>query len=259
MKQEIMEITAQRLLAPRIYEMTLTGELVKEMSVPGQFVHLRVPRNDLLLRRPISINHIDQENGTFRIIYRVEGDGTRVFSELKPGDKLDVMGPLGNGFQLSEIHAGDIVYIIGGGIGIPPLYELSKQVIALGAKPIHFLGYASKEVMYYENEFRELGETRIATDDGTYGIHGNVGNLLVVSEEIPTVVFSCGANGMLRAVENLYLHKVDNVQLSLEARMACGMGACYACVCHLQEDETGKKSVKVCDEGPIFPAGKVVL
>lgn len=259
MKQEIMEITAQRLLAPRIYEMTLTGELVKEMSVPGQFVHLRVPRNDLLLRRPISINHIDQENGTFRIIYRVEGDGTRVFSELKPGDKLDVMGPLGNGFQLSEIHAGDIVYIIGGGIGIPPLYELSKQVIALGAKPIHFLGYASKEVMYYENEFRELGETRIATDDGTYGIHGNVGNLLVVSEEIPTAVFSCGANGMLRAVENLYLHKVDNVQLSLEARMACGMGACYACVCHLQEDETGKKSVKVCDEGPIFPAGKVVL
>lgn len=132
-------------------------------------------------------------------------------------------------------------------------------MIALGARPVHFLGYASKEVMYYEEEFRALGETRIATDDGTYGVHGNVGNLLLAASEIPQAVFSCGANGMLRAVEQLYLGKVNNVQLSLEARMACGMGACYACVCHLQDDETGQKSLKICDEGPIFPAGKVVL
>ncbi|WP_337248047.1 dihydroorotate dehydrogenase electron transfer subunit [Candidatus Enterococcus willemsii] len=259
MKQEMMEIASQRLLAPRIYEMTLKGQLVKEMSVPGQFLHLRVPQNDLLLRRPISVNDINHEKGTCRIIYRVEGDGTRVFSEMQAGDKIDVMGPLGNGFQLSDIHAGDTVYIVGGGIGIPPLYELSKQLIALGAKPVHFLGYASKEVMYYEEEFRALGETHIATDDGTYGVHGHVGYLLAEADETPAAVFSCGANGMLKAVEQKYLSIVENVQLSLEARMACGMGACYACVCHLQEDKTGQKSVKVCDEGPIFPAGKVVL
>jgi dihydroorotate dehydrogenase electron transfer subunit len=254
-----MEITAQRLLAPRIYEMTLKGALVEQMEVPGQFLHLRVPQNDLLLRRPISINDINHEEGTCRIIYRVEGDGTRVFSEMKVGDKLDVMGPLGNGFQLSELHAGDTAFIVGGGIGIPPLYELSKQLIAKGVTPVHFLGFASKEVMYYEEEFLALGDTYIATDDGSYGTHGHVGHLLAQMMEQPNAVFSCGANGMLRAVESRYLGKIANVQLSLEARMACGMGACYACVCHLQEDESGQKSVKICDEGPIFPAGKVVL
>ena len=259
MKQELMEIIAQRLLAPRIYEMTLKGALVEQMEVPGQFLHLRVPQNDLLLRRPISINDINHEEGTCRIIYRVEGDGTRVFSEMKVGDKLDVMGPLGNGFQLSELHAGETAFIVGGGIGIPPLYELSKQLIAKGVTPVHFLGFASKEVMYYEEEFLALGDTYIATDDGSYGTHGHVGHLLAQMMEQPNAVFSCGANGMLRAVESRYLGKVANVQLSLEARMACGMGACYACVCHLQEDESGQKSVKICDEGPIFPAGKVVL
>jgi dihydroorotate dehydrogenase electron transfer subunit len=239
--------------------MTLKGALVEQMEVPGQFLHLRVPQNDLLLRRPISINDINHEEGTCRIIYRVEGDGTRVFSEMKVGDKLDVMGPLGNGFQLSELHAGDTAFIVGGGIGIPPLYELSKQLIAKGVTPVHFLGFASKEVMYYEEEFLALGDTYIATDDGSYGTHGHVGHLLAQMMEQPNAVFSCGANGMLRAVESRYLGKIANVQLSLEARMACGMGACYACVCHLQEDESGQKSVKICDEGPIFPAGKVVL
>ena len=259
MKQELMEITSQRLLAPRIYEMTLKGALVEQMVVPGQFLHLRVPQNDLLLRRPISINDINHEEGTCRIIYRVEGDGTRVFSEMKAGDRIDVMGPLGNGFQLSGLHEGDTAFIVGGGIGIPPLYELSKQLIARGVTPVHFLGFASEEVMYYEEEFCALGDTYIATDDGSYGVHGHVGHLLAEINQQPDAVFSCGANGMLRAVEQRYLGNVSNVQLSLEARMACGMGACYACVCHLQEDESGQKSVKVCDEGPIFPAGKVVL
>lgn len=260
MKQEMMEIVKQRQLAPRIFEMTLKGELVQQMNTPGQFIHLRVPRADLLLRRPISINFIDQEAGICRIIYRVEGDGTKVFSEMTVGDKLDVMGPLGNGYDLSNLQAGDEVYVVGGGIGIPPMYQLSKELLKKGVKPIHFLGYASKEVAYYQEEFIELGDTRFATDDGTFGIHGNVGNLLLdaVAEGQPKAVFACGANGMLKAVESIFKGH-DNVQLSLEARMACGMGACYACVCHLQDDETGTKSVKVCDEGPIFQAGKVVL
>lgn len=260
MKQEMMEIVKQRQLAPRIFEMTLKGELVQQMNTPGQFIHLRVPRADLLLRRPISINFIDQEAGICRIIYRVEGDGTKVFSEMAAGDMLDVMGPLGNGYDLSGLQAGDEVYVVGGGIGIPPMYQLSKELLKKGVTPIHFLGYASKEVAYYQDEFIELGDTRFATDDGTFGIHGNVGNLLLdaVAEGKPKAVFACGANGMLKAVESIFKGH-DNVQLSLEARMACGMGACYACVCHLQDDETGTKSVKVCDEGPIFQAGKVVL
>lgn len=259
MKQELMTIVSQKNLAPKIYEMTLSGKLVQEMKTPGQFLHIRVPRQDLLLRRPISLNQIDLSQNTCRIIYRVEGDGTRVFSELKAGDFLDVLGPLGNGFDLSQLATGDQAYIIGGGIGIPPLYELSRQLVKRGVTPVHFLGFASKEVLYYEKEFCALGETRIATDDGSYGVHGNVGNLLLAdSSAPPAAVFACGSNGLLKTVEQLY-QQHPNTQLSLESRMACGIGACYACVCHLQEDETGEKSVKVCDEGPIFSVGKVVL
>ncbi len=258
MKQEQMVIIDQRQLAPRIYELTLKGALVREMNTPGQFLHIRVPRADLLLRRPISINQIDHENNTCRIIYRIEGEGTAVFSELEAGDSLDVLGPLGNGFDLSDLVPGDEVFVVGGGIGIPPLYELSKQLKRKGIVPIHFLGFASKDVLYYEEEFSALGETRIATDDGTYGVHGNVGNLLLSTDNMPKAVFACGSNGLLKTVEQLY-SKHPNVQLSLESRMACGVGACYACVCHRPDDRTGTKSVKVCDEGPIFKIGEVVL
>lgn len=256
MKQEMMTIVRQQQLAPRIYEMVLTGKLVEQMKRPGQFIHIRVPRADLLLRRPISINQIDQDQATCTIIYRIEGDGTKVFAELEAGDKLDVMGPLGNGFDLSGLSQGDKAFIVGGGIGVPPLYELSKQLKKQGVEVIHFLGFASKEHVYYAEAFQALGDTRFSTDDGSFGIQGNVGNLLLATEEKPTAVFACGNNGLLKTVEQLY-GEVENVQLSLESRMACGMGACYACVCHVAEDPS--KSVKVCDDGPVFQAGEVVF
>lgn len=260
-----MTITKQRQLAPRIYEMTLAGDLVQEMDKSGQFLHIRVPRADMLLRRPISINVIDKKAGTCRIIYRTEGAGTRIFAELQAEDRLDVLGPLGNGFDLTGIQAGEQVYIIGGGIGIPPLYELSRRILALGAVPIHFLGFANSEVMYYTEEFKALGDCRFATDDGSFGLHGNVGNLLLnalaeadYQKNPPAAVFACGNNGLLKTVDQLFSDH-PNAQISLESRMACGVGACYACVCHVADDETGQKSVKVCDQGPIFPVGKVVI
>lgn len=255
-----MTVVSQKQLAPRIFQMVLTGELVNEMKKPGQFIHIKVPRADLLLRRPISLNQIDSEKQTCTIIYRVEGDGTRIFSELSQGDKLDVMGPLGNGFDIDMLQKGQKAFVVGGGIGIPPMYELSKQLKAKGVEVIHFLGYASKEVAYFQQEFIALGETRFATDDGSFGISGNVGNLLLdtLNDEEPDAIFACGANGMLKAVAQLFPAN-PNVFLSLEQRMACGMGACYACVCHKKDDETGTKSVKVCDEGPIFRASEVAL
>lgn len=260
MKQEMMTIVSQKQLAPRIFELVLSGQLVQEMKTPGQFLHIKVPRADLLLRRPISLSQINQEKGECTIIYRVEGDGTKVFSEMNPGEQLDVMGPLGNGFSYDFLEKDQVAFVIGGGIGIPPMMELSKRLTAQGVKVIHFLGYASKEVMYYQEEFMAQGECRFSTDDGTYGIHGNVGNLLLdaVQEIAPDAVYACGANGMLKMVDQLFPDH-PNAYLSLESRMACGMGACYACVKHLQDDETGSKSVKVCDEGPVFPTGKVVL
>ncbi|MFK4565612.1 dihydroorotate dehydrogenase electron transfer subunit [Enterococcus sp. UD-01] len=257
MKQELMTIISQKQLAPRIFQMTLQGELVKEMGKPGQFIHIKVPRADMLLRRPISLNQIDKKAKTCTIIYRTEGEGTKVFSELTAGDQLDVMGPLGNGFDLDCLEEGQTAFVIGGGIGIPPMYELSKQLKQKGIKVIHFLGYASKEVAYFEDEFAALAETRFATDDGSFGVKGHVGHLLTAADvEVPDAVYACGANGMLKMVAEVFADN-SNVFLSLEQRMACGMGACYACVCHVPEDET--KSVKVCDEGPIFRANEVVL
>ncbi|CAI3392594.1 dihydroorotate dehydrogenase electron transfer subunit [Enterococcus cecorum] len=262
MKQELMTVVSNHQLAPKIFELVLTGQLVKQMHHPGQFLHLRVPQADLLLRRPISINQINQEKQTVTLIYRVQGQGTQVFSQLQAGDQLDCMGPLGNGFSLDGVHAGDEVYIIGGGIGIPPLYELSKRLIEKGVRPMHFLGYANDEVSYYIEEFQALGRTLIATDDGSLGFKGNVGQLLddylSKNTEMPKAVFTCGNNGMLKKVESLFYQKVADVQLSLESRMACGMGACYACVCHKKDDPTKQTSVKVCDEGPIFQAGTVI-
>ncbi|MGF2941808.1 dihydroorotate dehydrogenase electron transfer subunit [Enterococcus xiangfangensis] len=256
MKQEMMTIVRQQELAPKIYELVLSGELVKEIQMPGQFLHIRVPRSDLLLRRPISINQYDQDTGTCTIIYRVEGAGTKCFSELSPGNQLDVMGPLGHGFEIDKLNAGDTAFIVGGGIGVPPLYQLSKDLKAKGVEVVHFLGFGTQEAVYYANEFQALGETHFSTDDGTFGVQGNVGNLLMAKTSQPDAVFACGNNGLLKTVEQLY-SKVENVQLSIESRMACGMGACYACVCHVPGDET--KSVKVCEDGPVFQAGEVIF
>lgn len=254
-----MTVLAQTQLAPNIYKLTLQGELVGEMKTPGQFLHIKVPRGDLLLRRPISINAIDQESMTCQLIYRIEGAGTRVFSQLVAGDTLDVLGPLGNGFDLSQVKPNDTVFLVGGGIGVPPLYELSRQIKKLGAKPVHFFGFASKEVMYDQALFEDLGDCYWTTDDGSFGVKGHVGTLLAAYTAMePAAVFACGNKGLLKVVDHLYA-KHPNAQLSLEARMACGIGACYGCVCHVAGDETGTKSVKVCDEGPVFPVGKVVF
>lgn len=259
MKQEMMEIVNQVELAPRIFEMTLKGELTQEMVTPGQFIHIRVPRTDLLLRRPISLAEINQDNQTCKIIYRVEGDGTKYFSQCEIGDKLDCLGPLGNGFDISMVEEKDVVYVIGGGIGVPPLYELGRRLKQKGAT-IYFLnGFASKEVTYYEEEFKELGELLIATDDGSYGVHGHVGKLIdevTTKTSSPKAIYACGAPGLLRAVEASF-EDHPHVYLSMEERMACGVGACYACVC--QSKENPKVNKKVCDEGPIFKAGEVII
>lgn len=258
MLQEMMTVVAQKSLAPKIYEMRLAGELVKEMNQPDQFLHILIPRSDLLLRRPISIAEIIPEKNECVIIYRIEGDGTASLADLKAGDQLDVMGPLGNGFQIEEVQPGQTAYIVGGGIGVPPLYELSKQLVKKGVKVKHFFGFANKEVIFYEEAFKQLGEVNIATDDGSSGFHGHVGHLLdQVAEQAPDVLYACGSKGLLLAVESRY--EGQNAYFSLEARMACGMGACYACVCHKKSDPTGNESLKVCDEGPVFKVGEVVL
>ncbi|WP_199426008.1 dihydroorotate dehydrogenase electron transfer subunit [Thermaerobacillus caldiproteolyticus] len=256
MKRENMTIVHQERIAENIYAMTLTGDLVAEMNRPGQFVHIKItPQADPLLRRPLSLCHIDKEAGQCTIIYRKEGMGTTLLSQKRPGETVDVLGPLGNGFPLDVIKAGQTALIVGGGIGVPPLYELSKQLVKKGISVIHVLGFQSKDVMFYENEFVKLGETYVATVDGSCGTKGFVTDVIAERSIFFDVLYACGPKPMLKALERAFPHK--EVYLSLEERMGCGIGACFACVCRVSNSKTAYK--KVCSDGPVFKAGEVVL
>ncbi|MCA1028404.1 dihydroorotate dehydrogenase electron transfer subunit [Cytobacillus kochii] len=257
-KQELCQVIDQTEIATNIYELTVKGELVHEMKEPGQFVHLKVNNGiSPLLRRPISIANINQDEETFTMIYRAEGKGTRLLATLQQGDLLDVLGPLGHGFPVEETEACDTALLVGGGIGVPPLYELSQRLTANGVKVIHVLGHQTKNAVFYEEEFKQLGPTFIATADGSYAYSGFVTDIIKNENITFDVLYTCGPTPMLRALEQEYRHK--KVFLSLEERMGCGIGACFACVCHTAEDPTGVSYKKVCSDGPVFKAGEVVI
>ncbi|MBE1553531.1 dihydroorotate dehydrogenase electron transfer subunit [Sporosarcina limicola] len=255
--QDRMKVIKQRQVAKNNFEMKLSGKLVGEITSPGQFVHIRVADSfEPLLRRPISIASIDKEAGEMTIIYRAEGRGTTILSERRVGDEVDVLGPLGNGFPVDETAEGETAILIGGGIGVPPLYELSKQLTAKGVKCVHVLGFQSADVVFYEDEFKVLGETHIVTVDGTHGTKGFVTTVMEKLGDDFATYYSCGPMPMLNAVETMYAGKKGF--LSFEQRMGCGIGACFACVCQTTEG-TEKAYVKVCSDGPVFPAGVVAI
>lgn len=256
-----MLVVQQKMIAPKIFELVLQGELVKEISMPGQFLHCKPAREDLLLRRPISVSSIDRGNNRCTIIYRIEGDGTKSMSEMVSEETMDVLGPLGHGFPVEEITPNETVVIIGGGIGIPPLYEVARQAHRRGAKVISFLGFATKDVIYYVEEFKQLGEVIVSTDDGSFGEKGHIG--ISLDRHLPQIkadaVYACGAKGMLAKVDQVF-YDHPRAYISMEERMACGVGACYACVCHVKDQKDQSLSMKkVCDEGPVFKTGEVVL
>lgn len=257
-KKELCQIVSQAEIAEHIFKLTLQGELVREMDEPGQFVHLKVSNHaEPLLRRPISISDINKKENQFTMIYRAEGRGTSLLSERKPGEVVDVLGPLGKGFPIEAVSAGEVALLVGGGIGVPPLYELSKQLVKRGVKVIHVLGFQSEKVVFYEEDFTKLSETYVATVDGSYGTKGFVTNIIEDRKLKFDVLYSCGPTPMLKALEHNYQDK--KVYLSLEERMGCGIGACFACVCHTGDDPTGHTYKKVCSDGPVFKAGEVLL
>ncbi|QFT88805.1 Dihydroorotate dehydrogenase B (NAD(+)), electron transfer subunit [Bacillus sp. THAF10] len=258
MKKAWMTVVSQKEIACNIYEMVMEGELVSKMSSPGQFVHIRISEGlDTLLRRPISISSIIPEKQQCKITYRAEGKGTKLLALKQPGEMLDVLGPLGNGFSIQHLQRGDHALIVGGGIGVPPLLELTKQLHGKGVSTSHVLGFQSKNDVFYKNDFSYFGDTYVTTVDGSYGKEGYVTNLLEEINPEFTTLFSCGPTPMLKAIETMY--PKNDVYLSLEERMGCGIGACFACVCHLQGDPEGYAYKKVCTDGPVFKAGEVVL
>lgn len=256
--KEICKVVNQVKIAEDIFELTVRANLASDISSPGRFVHIRVTNGfDPLLRRPISISSFDKENGLFTMIYRVDGKGTALLSEIRNGEEIDILGPLGNGFPVEETAIGETALLVGGGIGVPPLYELSKQLKAKGVKVVHILGFQTANAMFYEKKFLENGETYIATVDGTYGTKGFVTDVIEGLELDFHTLYACGPRPMLKALEERYPGK--KVFLSLEERMGCGIGACFACVCKDANDPSGVSYKKVCSDGPVFRAGEVLF
>jgi dihydroorotate dehydrogenase electron transfer subunit len=255
-KKDLSRIVSQREIAEDIYELTVKSTLVDEMMTPGQFVHIRVSKAPVpLLRRPISISSIDKETSQFTMIYRKDGQGTSLLAEMKSGQEIDILGPLGNGFPVDEMQAGETALLVGGGIGVPPLYELSKQLTEKGVRVLHVLGFQSESSVFYEEEFSHNGETYIATVDGSYGKKGFVTDIMKDLQF--DCIYTCGPTPMLRAIEKQYANQ--KMFLSLEERMGCGIGACFACVCKTVSDPNGVSYRKVCSDGPVFRGGEVLI
>lgn len=252
---ENMKVIVQEEIAPAIFELVLEGDMVEAMKA-GQFLHLRVPDDAHLLRRPISISSIDKVKNQCHLIYRIEGSGTAIFSTLKTGDHIDVMGPQGNGFDLSNLDQRSHVLLVGGGIGVPPLLEVAKELHERGVKITTVLGFATKDAVILEDELAQYSQVFVTTDDGSYGIKGNVSVVINEFANEFDAVYSCGAPGMMKYInQTFYDH--PRAYLSLESRMACGMGACYACVLKVPDSET--VSHRVCEDGPVFKTGTVIL
>ncbi|MCA0969342.1 dihydroorotate dehydrogenase electron transfer subunit [Halobacillus litoralis] len=247
MRREWMTITEHEEIARATFRMVLKGQIATEVREPGQFVHIQVSEK-FYLRRPVSIAEVKED--TVTLLYKVMGDGTEALTKKHVGDQVDVLGPAGNGFPL-DVREGAHALLVGGGIGVPPLYQLAKQLRRQGVRVTAVLGFQSGAEAFFTKEFTELGDVRVATNDGTLGHQGLVTDVL--DGEFDTY-FACGPTGMLRAVSE----KMEGVPgyLSMEERMGCGIGACLACVVP-SNDEKGYR--RICCDGPVFNAKEVVL
>ena len=236
MKQSIFEIFSNEALTDCVYKMVLGGD-TSAITAPGQFVNIRL--DGMFLRRPISVCDFDEN--TLTIIYKVVGKGTEAMSGMCPGTKLDILTGLGNGYDLSL--SGDQPVLLGGGVGVPPMYNLAKKLLEQGKKVTVILGFNTKSEIFYEDEFRKLGcDVIVATADGSYGVKGFATTPL--ADLHYTYFYTCGPEPMLKAV---YKATSTSGQMSFEERMGCGFGACMGCSC---KTITGNK--RICKEGPVL-------
>ncbi|MGB7594447.1 MAG: dihydroorotate dehydrogenase electron transfer subunit [Erysipelotrichaceae bacterium] len=256
MIQEKQTILSNIEIAPDIYELTLSGDMVDTM-IPGQFVHIQVPREDLLLRRPISIATIDFKLKCYTILIRADGEGTQSICNAHAGSLLDVLGPLGNGFNLDFLPADAKVLLLGGGIGVPPLLGLAQELQKQHAEIHTILGFRSKSAVICEEDFKTYGKTTVSTDDGSHGILGTVSTIydLLYKDTSFDAVYACGPKGLNRMVNQRFADH-PHAYISLEERMGCGIGACAACVCQKQNSVD---NIKVCQHGPVFHTGEVIV
>lgn len=245
-------VASQERIATGIYSMWLDAEPIAKEAVPGQFISVYSKDGANLLPRPISICEIDKENRRLRIVYRVVGKGTDEFSKCVAGDTLAIMGPLGNGFTLKDKKA----LLIGGGIGVPPMLELAKS---LDCEFAMVAGY--RDELFLNEEFEKLGNFYVATDDGSVGTKGTVIDAIKANDIKADIIYACGPTPMLRAIKEYAIASGIEAQISMEEKMACGIGACLACVCKSKDkdEHTNVNNKRICKDGPVFDAREVEL
>lgn len=246
-------IISQERIAPDVYSLWLKTEQIAQYAKAGQFISIYSDDGSRMLPRPISICEIDKNDGALRLVYRIAGKGTAEFAEKSTGMELSILGPLGNGFPLKNKKA----FLIGGGIGIPPMLELAKQ---LACEKQIVLGYRNVDMFLLE-EFKKQGKVYVATEDGSFGSHGNVLDAIRENGLDADIIYACGPTPMLRALKQYAAENGIECWISLEEKMACGIGACLACVCKSKEvdDHTNVHNKRICKEGPVFRAEEVEL
>ena len=256
-EKELAVIHSQEQLADGIFSMWIKTKAA-ESAAPGQFISMYTNDGSKLLPRPISICEIDREQGMLRVVYRVTGEntGTEEFSEMKAGDTLPVIGPLGNGFPL-EAAKGKKAFLMGGGIGVPPILELARQIDC--EKQI-IVGYRDAQT-FLKKEFEQNGTVYISTEDGSVGTKGNVMDAIRENQLDADIIYACGPTPMLRAIKDYAEGKGIPCYISLEERMACGIGACLACVCKSKEVDhhSHVHNKRICKDGPVFLSTEVEL
>ncbi|MBR6698040.1 MAG: dihydroorotate dehydrogenase electron transfer subunit [Lachnospiraceae bacterium] len=243
-------ILSQEPLASDVYSMWIKTDNVAANAKPGQFIAVYSKDGSRILPRPISICEVGE--GKIRIVYRVVGKGTDEFSRLQADDYVEIMGPLGNGYTLQDKKA----ILIAGGIGIPPMLELAKQ---LKCEKQVVLGY--RDELFLNKEFEPYANVTIATENGSYGTKGNVLDAIRENAITGDVIYACGPTPMLRAIKQYALDNDIEAYVSLEEKMACGIGACLACVCKSKEvdEHTHVHNKRICKDGPVFNVKEVEL
>lgn len=247
--KETAEVLRNECIATGIYSTVIKTDIALTAK-PGQFISVYTKNDSKLLPRPISICEINKEEKTLRIVYRVVGYGTDEFSKYHSGDSITVLGPLGNGFPELDEKA----IIIGGGIGIPPMLQLSKT---LNCEKSIVLGY--RDELFLNDQFEAYGDVYIATEDGSAGTKGNVIDAIKACGVEGKVIYACGPMPMLRGIKKYAEENGIKAYISLEERMACGVGACLGCVCKTKkiDDHSKVNNARICADGPVFDADDV--
>ena len=256
MKEKSMAcVLSQAELAPGIFDLWLQTGMAANAK-PGQFIGVYPKNASTLLPRPISICEVNEDKTALRIVYRVAGAGTAEFSGLKEGDRVAILGTLGNGFPL-EAGKGKKCFLMGGGIGVPPILQLSKE---LAAEKSIFLGYRDG-ALFLKEDFEKYGNVFVATEDGSNGTKGNVMDAIAASGLEADVIYACGPMPMLRAIKRYAQEKGIQAYISLEEHMACGVGACLGCVVKKKEVDhhSHVHNARICTDGPVFEAKEVEI